>query len=444
MTTEEFMSKLLSAAVEAGIAEAEAYYASHDSMNIRVFEGQLDQYAVNTRGGLSLRGLVGGKMGTAYTEALDEEAIDMLIRSVKESAALIEDEDEQFIFEGSPKYETVETCGKPVEADKAIDFAMELDRLGRSLDERVQKLAGVAFSAGSSKVMIHNTKGLRLSGEDSIAYSYLSAVAREGQRTASGMDMDGGYDMENMNAEDMARRAVDEAVFMLSAKPCASGTYKVILRNTAMAQLLETFASIFSAEAAQKGLSLLNGREGEEIAASCVTLRDDPLLPGGFATQAFDGEGVATYSKNVIENGKLVTLLHNLKTAKKAGVSSTGNGARAGYMSGVSVAPTNFFIVPGEKDLDTLCREMGEGLVITDVSGLHAGANPASGDFSLLSQGYLVKNGLKADAVEQITIAGNIYELFKTVAEVGSDLKFPLSNVGCPSVLISKLSVAGV
>lgn len=128
-----------------------------------------------------------------------------------------------------------------------------------------------------------------------------------------------------------------------------------------MADLLQTFSSVFSADAAQKGLSLLAGKEHSQIAAPCVTLVDDPLLPGGFASRPFDGEGVATYTKKVIENGVLTTLLHNLKTANKAGCASTGNASRASYAASVGVSPTNFFLQPGQADLDALHAHLQNG-----------------------------------------------------------------------------------
>ena len=145
----------------------------------------------------------------------------------------------------------------------------------------------------------------------------------------------------------------------------------------------------------------------------------------------------------MVENGVLKTLLHNLKTARKAGVKSTGNARKNDYASPVHVAPSNFFFKPGDKDLDDLMADMGEGLVITDVSGLHAGANPSSGDFSLLAEGYTVKDGKKDQPVDRITVAGNFYTLLKNIRAVGSDLKFTGSSVCSPSLDVGELKVAG-
>jgi PmbA protein len=124
-------------------------------------------------------------------------------------------------------------------------------------------------------------------------------------------------------------------------------------------------------------------------------------------------------------------------------VKSTGNANRASYAAPVRVAPTNFFIKPGDKDLDALMADVGEGLVITDLAGLHAGANPTSGDFSLLSKGYTIQDGKRGRAVEQITVAGNFYAMLKAIKVVGSDLEFPGDGIGSPSVDVGTLKVSG-
>ena len=152
---------------------------------------------------------------------------------------------------------------------------------------------------------------------------------------------------------------------------------------------------------------------------------------------------MATRTKAVIENGKLTTLLHNLKTARKAGVKTTGNAAKNGYAGTVNVSPSNFYLKPGEKSKEELLADLGNGLVITEVSGLHAGANAISGDFSLIAQGYTVKDGKKDQPVERITVAGNFFQLLKNIRAIGSDLTFPGSPIGSPSVDVGEIAVAG-
>ncbi|KAF5068653.1 Metalloprotease PmbA [anaerobic digester metagenome] len=137
------------------------------------------------------------------------------------------------------------------------------------------------------------------------------------------------------------------------------------------------------------------------------------------------------------------TLLYNLKSAKKDGVMSTGNGFKAGLTAPVKTACTNFYIQKGEKTLENLFSQMENGLFITDFMGLHAGTNGVSGDFSLSAEGFLVENGKITRPVEQITVAGNFYTLLKDILVVGEDLYFAAGGKGSPSVLVRGMAVAG-
>jgi PmbA protein len=211
-----------------------------------------------------------------------------------------------------------------------------------------------------------------------------------------------------------------------------------------MCDLLSAFSGMFSADAAQKGLSLLAGKEGETVASEIVTLWDDPFDP--VAPRAFDGEGTPCIKKAVIERGVLNTLLHNLKTAKKAGKESTGNASRRSAASSVDIAPTVFRVETGRHSYDELLKELGTGLVISELEGLHAGVDAVSGDFSLKAAGLLVENGAVVRPVSNITVAGNFVSLMKDVIAVGSDLRFGMPQggyFGSPSILISGLTVAG-
>ena len=191
---------------------------------------------------------------------------------------------------------------------------------------------------------------------------------------------------------------------------------------------------------------MLAGKEGEKIAADCVTLTDDPTTDFGFGSRAFDAEGVAGRRTVVVENGTLKTLLYNLETAHKAGVESTGNASKGGYTSPIGISVSNFTLTPGEKTLEQLAGKMGEGLIITEVSGLHAGANAVTGDFSLMAKGYLVEGGKQGRAVNGVTVSGNFYELLKNIEEPGCDVYRNMFGeaISAPSVLMGKpMSVAG-
>ena len=214
-----------------------------------------------------------------------------------------------------------------------------------------------------------------------------------------------------------------------------------------MRSLLSAYSPVFSAKNARLGLSLLAGKEGEKIASEIVTLTDDPMREGNDIVTPFDAEGVATYRKNVIENGVLKTLLHNLESAALDGVESTGNASKGGYSAPVGISPYSFCIEAGELSFDELLGVCENGIYITELKGLHAGTNSVTGDFSLESAGYLIENGKLTRAVKSFTVAGNFFTLLKDVAalsdKVDTGVPTSFTSYGSPDVLVKNMSVAG-
>ena len=436
----EFAARALDAAQAAGISPAEATVALSEAFSVRVRAQKLEDYKVSDRVQLTLRGRWQGRIGTASTQAMDRESLALLIQGVKESAELIEDDEQDDILPPDAQYGEVCNYSDAIDtisAEDKIALAMCIDERLCAADARVSPDATVVSTA-SEVFSIKNTLGLDLSHSSNMIYAYASCLAKEGEAAATGFKLLWGYAMEDVSPFDVADGCVKDAVEKLGAGRLQSGARRVVIRNNAMADLLSTFCGVFSADNAQKGLSLLAGKEGTVIASPAVTLTDDPLLPWGMGSCPFDREGAATMTKNVIDGGVLRTLLHNRKTAKKAGVATTGNAAGSGR-----VAPSNLYIQPGEASLRDLLAHMENGLLLTEVSGLHAGANPVSGDFSLLARGFEVVGGKIQRAVEQFTVAGNFFALLMDVEAVGSDLLFEGSPIGSPSVAVKKLNIAG-
>lgn len=442
----EFKNLLFEKAKLAGFEDCEIYFSDGESISISVYEQEVEKYNLSKSFGLSFRGKINNKMGYSYTEILDEAAIDMLINSAKNSANLIENDDESFIYGGDKIYNEVKTYSKELEnidPAKMIDLALDLEKEAKNYCDKVVNINGCKISYSSSSYGIYNTKGLELTNKDNILTSYVVPVVEDKSGKNDGVGYVVASSIDEVDTKKMAKQGVEEAISKLGGKSISSGTYNTIIYNEAMVQLLETFASTFSADAAQKGLSLFKGKEGKMVASNLVTIVDDPLMKGGLASAPFDDEGVATFTKELIFEGKLNTLLHNLKTANKQGVKSTGNGFKSSYASPVNVSESNLYLRAGEKSLEDLMKEINEGVMITDLAGLHSGANTVSGDFSLAAKGFYIKDGQKTFPVEQITVAGNYFDLLKNITYIGNDLKFPLSNVGSPSVIATGLSIAG-
>ena len=441
-----FKEKLFKEAEKAGFKECEIYYSNAESLNINIYEGEVEKYKLNTAFGLSFRGMLNGKMGYSYTEILDEDAIKTVIDNAKSAALAIENDDKQFIYEGDKEYKELDCYKKEldkVKPDELIKLALEMESECKKQCDKVVNSSGCGIGYGKSTYGIVNTKGLNLKNERNHLTAYVVPIIEENNEKYDGMGYVIAEKISDVNPKKLAEDGLKEALSRVGGKSIASGKYKIIINNEAMVSLLGTFDSIFDAEQAQKGLSLLKDKEGEVIASDILTLIDDPHLKDGLGTTAFDDEGVATYKKEIISNGKLNTLLYNLKTANKAGIKSTGNGFKSSYSSIVGISATNFYIKPGDKSFEELCEEVKEGVIITEFAGLHSGASAVTGDFSLAAKGFMIENGKKSFPVEQITVAGNFFTLLKDIEDVGSDLKFPMSSIGCPSVIVKELSIAG-
>ena len=441
-----FVKELFSKAQEEGFSEYEVYYVDRESLSISVYKEEVEKYNLNNSAGLSFRGKFGDRIGYSYTEILDEDAIEMLVKKAKQNVLAIENNDIQFIYEGDKEYKEISTYHEELEdipADKLINIAISMEKEAKKYCNKVESFSGCSVSYSSGKYGIINSKGLNLSNKSNLLTAYVVPIVKDLDKMYDGCGYVVAKSLNDVKPDKIAKMGVDEALSKIGGTSIASGNYKVIINNEAMVSLLSTFAGIFSGDAVQKGLSLLKDKEGEIIAADIVNLVDDPHLEDGLASVSFDDEGVATLKTYLIKNGKLNSLLHNLKTANKAGVKSTGNGFKSSYASPISVSPTNFYIEPGINSLEEMTKKINKGLIITDFAGLHSGANSITGDFSLAAKGFYIEDGIKTHPVEQITVAGNFFTLLNNIEEIGSDLKFPMSSVGSPSIVIKELSIAG-
>ena len=386
-----------------------------------------------------------GRMGYASTEALDEESIGQLIRGVIESATLCESDDEQPLYQGGgqvPELELYQPELDKVAPEAKLAKIEAMENACKAADSRYLNGYNMVETTKHT-VRIANSFGMDQTYTENFCDLYCGANVKEGDNVSTGGFVQISRDFDALDPDRLARDSVDQAVKGLNAEPVASGKYHVVFWNEALVSLLGVFSTVFSAETEQMGLSLLSGKLGETIAAPCVTLVDDPLRPDCLGSRPFDDEGVPSHQHMLVENGVFRTFLHNLKTARKAGVESTGNGSKADYSSPVRVAPSNLYFEPGALSFEELLSQVGDGIVITEVSGLHAGANPVSGDFSLLSKGYTLKDGKRDQPLERITVAGNFYELLKNIRAFASDLRFPNGALGSASADAGEMTVSG-
>ncbi|HET9249385.1 MAG TPA: metallopeptidase TldD-related protein, partial [Actinomycetota bacterium] len=205
---------------------------------------------------------------------------------------------------------------------------------------------------------------------------------------------------------------------------------------------LGVLAGALSADAVQKGRSLFAGLVGEQVGAELFTLVDDGTNVDGPGASPFDDEGVPSGRTELFTKGVLNGFLHNAYTAHKGGTTSTGNGKR-GYRAAPGVGTSNFYLDAGETPRDELLRRAEGGVLIQDVSGVHSGANPISGEFSVGATGLRISGGSLGEPLREMTIASTLPDMLTSIAAVGDDLRF-FSSVGTPSVLIGEMTLAGV
>ena len=437
MNMELIRNAVAEAAKRFGAEEYELTISDRENTAVEALKKEISSVSYSRSGSMVVRCVVGGKSGYAASELVTPEAAAEIVQIACDNATVVSAADQVGLFPGSEHYET------------SRDTALELPGTD-SLKERALRLQELAFAA-SDKIVdgtqsfvsgmnivrdVMNSAGLQLHYETGLVYQGLSAAVKDGEEAADEFCL---TDVSKKTVEETAQKAVSGALCKLGADTVPSGKYNIIMDSDTICSLMERYASVFSARSAYMKTTLLAGKEGEQVASEKLTLIDDPFYPEKFGHCPFDGEGVAVYTKNVIEKGRLNTLLYNRMYAKLMDKETTGNASSA-----TDIEPKGLYIAPGTLSNEELLKTLGDGLYLTSLQGLHAGANVQSGDFSLQAEGFLVKDGKKAAPVKNFTVADNFFQLLKKVDAISNQVKFGIgSDFGAPEVLLSGIAVSG-
>ena len=447
MTFNEFKELVIAQCAAQGVTEYELYYQAGASTSVDTFQHSINEFTSSYSGGLCFRCIVNGKMGYASTEDLSAEQAKAVVAKAIDSISVLESEEKVFLGEGGQRYEPLE--GRSYElpiTEELITKILETTEKIYAADPAVVDGCQTQGIIETSEVAIYNSKGLDLHHTNQASGLVVVGVVSNGQEMSDSYQVKLGK-LDEIDTDEMVKKAVDNAKEKLGGDVAPTGQYPVVFSPEAMSSLLGVYSSIFNSESAQKGLSKLAKAEGEIIAASCVTLIDDPFHKDNPEPINFDAEGSPTHKKAVIENGKLNTLLYNLKTAAVAGKKTTGNASKGGYDAAVGIRPFTMYLEGGSISEEELLAKAGNGVMITSLGGLHAGADAISGDFSLQSSGYMIENGKRAGYVKSFTVAGNFYDLLKNIVALADNCKLPramgMTTFGSPTVLVDGLSIAG-
>lgn len=429
-----------------GIDRYELYATKRRGLKIEVRDLSLHQFQSSEDQALQVRVLKNQRMGFSFTTSLQEDAIHKSVDTAcKLTDLLPEDPFHGFaeISEASIKNAQtfeVDHAGLSASTETKTELALELERLCRAYDPRIKGVRAAGFRESHSHTWILQPNGALLSDEAAYFSANLSCKAEENGDAQMGYDFEGTRTLSKLVMRPLAERAAKSALEMLNAQPSHTRRCPVILQNDVVSELIEFLSESFSAENFDRKKSLLVGKLNEKVFSEKLNLVDDGRLPGGLASSAFDAEGVPSQTTTLIANGVFKSLLSNVYYAKKMNLPLTGNSSR-GIKAPPSIGTTNLMLSPGKESLEQLMQKMGNGILITQLMGVHT-ANPITGDFSLGAAGLEVKNGKISHAIKGFAVAGNLLNLLQTVDAVGSDSRF-FGTLSCSSLLIADLAIAG-
>lgn len=428
--------------------DVEAFALWSRETEVKAYRGEVESLSRAESQGLGVRVIREGRLGYAYGADPDPSEVPDIVEQARTNAELATP-DEGNVLPAPQPFEPLEGLLLPeLEAcstEEKVELALELERITRGADPRIRGVETAEFAEGIGRVAIASTAGIEASFERGDCWAVVSALASENDETQTGFSFGLGRRPADLDLEKVGHEAAARATRLLGARKPKTERMPVILDPTAAASFLGVLASALTAEAVLKGRSLFAGRIGEEVASPIVDLIDDGRLLSGPGAEPFDAEGVPTGAKSLIAGGVLGGFLHNTYTAKRMGGASTGNAARAGFKSTPSVAPTNLYLKPGTSSPSELLQRAGRALYVQDLIGVHSGANPISGDFSVGISGLIVDGGAFSQPVREAAVASTITDILRSIVALGTDLRFfPFGGaVGSPTVLVGEMTVAG-
>ncbi|HEX9697152.1 MAG TPA: TldD/PmbA family protein [Actinomycetota bacterium] len=429
----------------AGDEHLEAYAEWGRKTDVKVYDGRVESLTSAEARGLGVRIIDGGRVGYAYAADPDPDEVRAVVEQARANAVLGSADDGNVLPEPEP-IEPLDGIYLPqiaaTSTDAKVALALELERLTRAADPRVTGVEEAQYGDSISRVAIRSTRGVAAEVERGDCWAVVSALANQGDETQTGFSFELARAPEHLNLARCGTEAATRASRMLGARKPATEKMPVLLDPYAAASFLGVLAAGLTAEAVLKGRSLFAGKEGAAVAAGVFTLVDDGRELKGPGASPFDDEGVPTRRTPLIEAGVLRGFLHNTYTARRMGGHSTGNAGRAGFKSTPGVGPSNLFVAPGSLDQAGLLGKAGRALLVQDLIGVHSGANPISGDFSVGVTGLVHDGGADPMPIREAAIAGTILQILGAITDVGSDLRF-FGSTGSPTLLIGEMTVAG-
>ncbi|GLH72019.1 peptidase [Geothrix limicola] len=438
-------------AMDLGAEGAEAFISVSRSRKAKVQNGELQDLSVSKRGGLGVRvlraGTKGFRAGLATTTDLAAADFRSLFAQAWELSAL-GDED--------PWLRQAEPSGVddlPSRFDPAVDaitpeqriaWALDLETQARRASAKVAAVREASWSDGTGASLLLTQKGVRTPDVGSSCSASIELAVADGEERQAAWHWDVSR-RPNLDLAAIGAEAALKGERKLNPQRLPAGKYPVVLHPEVAVDLLGIVAGMLDAESVLKQRSLFAGKLGEVIASPLLTLVDDGRLaeaPGcpALGTEPWDAEGLPTRRNVLLEGGVLKTYLHTLKTAAEMGMAPTGTAGR-GLGSQPSATTFNLFPLPGNTAPEALYRLAGNGVLITEIMGLHT-VDPVSGDLSVGASGIRIRDGVLAEPVDKLTFAGNLRDFLTRIVALGNDLRWYGSSAGL-SLLLEDIALGG-
>jgi PmbA protein len=434
-------------AMNSGATAAECVVREGDEFSTLVRLGQVETLKESGSKAIGVRVFNGKRAASTYSSDFSREGLDRMLKSALELSRITSEDP----YAGIPEPEQLGSVSGDLDlyyadvyslpGEERISYARRTEKAALDYDPRIKNSEGGSFDAATGHKVLVNSHGFV--GEYRRSYCSVAAVPiAQGENGA--MQRDYWYSVARSlsrleSPEHVGRTAAERTLRRLGARKAKTAHVPVVLDPLVARSMLEHIFEGVNGDSVYRGASFLAGKLGEKIAGERVNVIDDGTMPGGFGSAPFDGEGIPTRRTVVIENGVLKSYLLNSYTAKKLGLQTTANASR-GLAGTPGISPGNYFLEPGSKAPQQMIGEIKEGLYVTEFLG--HGVNLVTGDYSRGASGLWISGGEFVYPVEEITVAGNLKEIFFNISEMGNDLEFR-GSVACPTIRIDGLTVGG-
>ena len=398
-------------------AEGDLILSRFKSLKMSAQRGEINEYKVSSSQVLGVRVIKEGRVGIAYTEALDNESLDLMVKQALQNAEMSEPNEYESILKlsghGSDELKYPE---KDVDIAYKTKKAIELETEPKRLDSRVVAVPYNSYSEGESESFYLSSNGRSTSYADKNYSIVSSALMEESGKKANFYDFQMSHTFEGLAWEKVVENAMFHSKNILTEKMLPTGKYHVQFDPDELKNLFDCFSNFYSAKSAMDKFNPWGSKIGEEVISKDLSINDEPLYKDAFRISKFDDEGVERKPLTLIKDGVLNSLYHNSKTAKHFNTQTTGHASR-GTSTSLNVGGT--YLVVNGKNKKPLPQKY---LEIIQMDGLGSGANRVSGDFSVAIKGYVWENGQRTMTFGNITLSGNLIELLKNVEVVGDKL----------------------